>query len=90
MESLENKELVNEMVHQLKAEMRLREVKFKYQKKDGTIRDAVGTLNSEIYGNENEPTGSNRSIPENQVRYFDTVSQGWRSFLAENLIGVEL
>lgn len=86
MESIENKELVQDMVRQLKAEMKVREVKFMYQKKDGSIRDTKGTLNSEIYGKENEPIWSSKTIPENQIRYYDTNSKDWRSFFSENLI----
>ena len=78
-----------ELAKRLKAEMRVREVKFKYVKKDGTERNAVGTLNPSIYGEENEPIGISRSVPENQVRYFDIDAQGWRSFLIENLISYE-
>ena len=73
----------------LKQELRKREVKFSYWKKDGSVREARGTLNSEIYGKDNEPSGSGQVVPENQVRYFDIGAQGWRSFLAENLIGWE-
>lgn len=76
----------HDMVKALKAELHKREVSFKYYKKDGSIRDAKGTLNSEIYGKENTPTGSIKTIPENQIRYYDTDSDGWRSFLSENLI----
>ena len=78
-----------DMVKALKEELHKREVKFKYTKKDGSVRDAVGTLNIDIMGKENEPTGSAKSIPENQIRYFDINSQGWRSFLRENLISFE-
>lgn len=74
---------------ELKQELRKREVKFSYWKKDGSVREARGTLNSEIYGKENEPSGNCRAVPENQVRYYDLNAQGWRSFLAENLIGWE-
>ena len=89
MENLTNKEVIEELVRELKRELRNREVKFKYWKKDGSVRDARGTLNSEVYGKENEPSGSNRPVPENQVRYYDLDAQGWRSFLTENLIGWE-
>ena len=78
-----------EMVKELKNELRKREVRFKYQKKDGSTRDAIGTLNSKIYGKENEPTGNGKVVPENQVRYYDLNSEGWRSFLSENLISFE-
>lgn len=74
---------------ELKQELRKREVKFSYWKKNGSVREARGTLNSEVYGKDNEPSGSSRSVPENQVRYYDLDAQGWRSFLAENLIGWE-
>lgn len=74
---------------ELKQELRKREVKFSYWKKDGSVREARGTLNSEVYGKDNEPIGSGRPMPENQVRYYDLDAQGWRSFLAENLIGWE-
>ena len=58
-------------------------------KKNGELREALGTLNSEIYGKENEPNGTGKFVPENQVRYYDLNSQGWRSFIAENLIDFE-
>lgn len=74
---------------ELKQELRKREVKFSYWKKDGSVREARGTLNSEVYGKDNEPTGSGRPVTENQVRYYDLDAQGWRSFLVENLIGWE-
>ncbi len=90
MKSLTDEEIVNDMIMKLKHRMKTDKVSFKYTKKDGSIRDAVGTLNSEIYGSENEPSGSSKSIPENQVRYFDVNSNGWRSFLVENFIDAEL
>ena len=77
------------LAKELKQELHKREVKFSYWKKDGSVREARGTLNSEVYGKDNEPTGNGRPIPENQVRYYDLDVQGWRSFLSENLIGWE-
>ena len=79
----------HDIVKALKEELHKRQVKFKYTKKDGTERVANGTLNSSIYGEENEPIGNCRAMPENQVRYFDIDAQGWRSFLAENLVSYE-
>ena len=89
MESLANKEVVEELVLELKRELRTREVKFSYYKKDGSVREARGTLKSEIYGKENEPSSNGREFPDNQIRYYDLDSNGWRSFLAENLINFE-
>ena len=80
---------VIDLAKELKQELHKREVKFSYWKKDGSIREAKGTLNSEIYGKDNEPTGTGRPVPENQVRYYDLDAQGWRSLLSENLIGWE-
>ena len=80
---------VVDLAKELKQELHKREVKFSYWKKDGSVREARGTLNSEVYGKDNEPTGSGHSVPENQVRYYDLDTQGWRSFLSENLIGWE-
>ena len=77
-----------ELANALKKELHKRTVKFKYNKKDGSVREAKGTLNSFIYGKENEPAGSSRSVSENQIRYFDIDANGWRSFLVENLIDI--
>lgn len=77
------------LVEQLKEKLRNGEVKFTYKKKNGEGRTARGTLNKEIYGEANEPKGTAKSVPENQVRYFDLDSNGWRSFITENLISVE-
>jgi len=89
MESIENKELVNYMVFELKAKMQKGEVKFKYTKKNGEIRDALGTLNVDVIGKENAPSGTGKQVPENQIRYYDLNSKGWRSFIADNLISFE-
>ena len=89
MENIENKELVKDMAFELKAKMQDGKVKFRYTKKNGEIREALGTLNSDIYGKENEPTGNGSDCPENQIKYYDLNSDGWRSFLIENLIDYE-
>ena len=64
-------------------------VKFKYRKKNGEEREALGTLNEDIMGKENMTKGEGKEYPENQIRYYDLVSNGWRSFLSENLISWE-
>lgn len=77
------------LVDELKEKLRNGEAKFTYKKKNGEERTARGTLNKEIYGEANEPKGTAKSMPENQIRYFDLDSNGWRSFIAENLVSVE-
>lgn len=80
------KENNEDLVKKLKEELHNGEVKFSYYKKDGSVREARGTLNPNIYGKEHEPTGNGHPVPENQIRYYDLDAQGWRSFLIENLI----
>lgn len=80
---------VTKMVSELKQKMRNGTVKFKYFKKNGDIREAVGTLNSDVYGEENKPNGNGGKTPDNQIRYFDVNSNGWRSFLIENFISYD-
>lgn len=76
-------------IKEFKNALKKTSVKFKYSKKNGETREAFGTLNIDIMGNENSPSGTGKEYPENQIRYFDLVSNGWRSFLVENLISWE-
>lgn len=86
-------ERINEVsIQNLKNALHEGAVKFSYKKVNGEIRDAYGTLNVEVMGEENMPHGGERSIgvlPENVIRYYDLNSKGWRSFKAENLISFE-
>lgn len=52
---MENKE-VN--IPKFKKALHDGKVKFSYTKKDNSIRDAVGTLNIDVMGEENEPKGT--------------------------------
>ncbi len=61
-------------------------VKFSYTKKDGSVRDAVGTLNIDVMGKENTPKGTGYEIMDSNIRYYDLNSEGWRSFIVDNLI----
>lgn len=61
-------------------------VEFKYKKKNGEIRDAKGTLNIDVMGNDNAPKGTGYDIIDTNIRYYDLNSEGWRSFIVENLI----
>ena len=61
-------------------------VEFKYTKKNGEERTAKGTLNIDIYGKENEPKGTGYNISDDNIRYYDLNSEGWRSFIFNNLI----
>ena len=61
-------------------------VEFMYTKKNGEERTAHGTLNLEVMGEENAPKGTGYEATDNQIRYYDTDSKGWRSFLTENFV----
>ena len=73
-------------INDFKNALRKGVVNFKYKKKNGEIRDAKGTLNVEIMGEENTPKGTGYDIIDTNIRYYDLNSEGWRSFIAENLI----
>jgi hypothetical protein len=53
-------------------------VAFFYVKKDGTLREAIGTTNLASIPNDGHPVGPRRSSPK-VVPYWDFVSGGWRA-----------
>lgn len=67
-------------------------VKFQFRKKDGTIRDAVGTLCKEKMVQEDgtlwEPKGEAKPEPATVVRFFDCVAKAWRCFTCTEFIGL--
>ena len=83
-------EQIKVLSERLKAKLHENGVVFKYKKVNGDIREAYGTLNIDVMGEENMPkrnTGIEYS--EDVIRYYDLNSKGWRSFKAENLISYE-
>lgn len=69
----------------LKAAMKQRIVKFYFQKVDGSIREAYGTLK------ENQipaTSGDNRKRNDTVQVYFDTERQEYRCFKKANLISI--
>lgn len=71
----------------LKAAMALRIVKFYYQKVDGTMREAYGTLKENLIP---ATAGSDRKRNDTVQVYFDTEKQEWRCFKRANLVSVVL
>jgi hypothetical protein len=67
-------------IFRLKAEMRTGHVPFTYMKKDGTIRQATGTLDV-VYKAKRKPSSGRTSAA---VKYFDLEKNAWRSFQAIN------
>ena len=73
-------------------ELRTGVFRFSYFKKDGGIREAVGTLDLSRIPAEHQPkplSGAPDVRPENYetFRYYDLDAPGWRSFRLDNFIG---
>ena len=73
-------------------------VKFQYKKRDGSVRDAVGTLNRDLMVLEDgslwQPAPKKegakpRAVNPNTFGYFDLDRKMWRSFVMSDLIAVE-
>ena len=63
--------------------MRTRIVEFYFIKKDGTVRQAFGTLQKDVILPLIKDTSNREPNPE-LVTYYDTVKQQFRSFRKEN------
>ena len=68
----------------LKAKMQVKIVKFYFQKVDGTIREAFGTLAT----GKVPATESNRKQNSTVQTYFDTEKGEWRCFKKANLLRI--
>lgn len=64
----------------LRLKMKIGNVRFSFTKVDGSIRDAVGTLNID-YDFKGGSIEQFKTMP-----YYDCEANGWRSFKLENLI----
>ena len=76
-----------QMIDLLKAKLQSGVAHFVYMKKDGTIREAWGTC----AGNLMRATQNGRGLSGDQVntvKYWDTMSGGYRSLRYENLVQV--
>ena len=63
------------------------ETKFKFQQKDGTEREARGTLNFDVIPKESTPKGTQTwEDPDDIVKYWDLDKEAWRSFRWEQFI----
>ena len=70
----------------LKVAMAIRIVKFYFQKVDGSIREAYGTLNASIVP---QTTGNaNRRENDTVQTYFDTEKSEWRCYKRANLLRI--
>lgn len=71
-------------LYRLAKQMRAGVVRFAYEKTDGTLRRAVGTLKdtAELI------KGIGRPDNGQTVKYYDVQAGGWRSFKVENFITI--
>lgn len=69
----------------LRTAMNNRIVKFYFQKVDGSIREAYGTLKENLIPATN---GDNRKRNDTVQVYFDTEKQEWRCYKKANLISI--
>ena len=73
----------------LKLALAIRIVKFYFQKIDGTIREAYGTLNlRRIPATGTTGGGATRKQNDTVQNYFDTEKQEWRCFKKANLLRI--
>ena len=65
--------------------------RFSYFKKDGSIREAIGTLNPDLIPEEHHPkalsAARSDSSENSSFTYYDLSIPGWRSFRLDNFIG---
>lgn len=77
----------------LESKMLEQAVKFQFTKKDGSLREAVGTLNREKMiqedGKKWEPVGEARPDVPAIMKFWDCIAKAWRSFNVSNLVAVE-
>jgi len=76
----------------LQSKMTEQAVKFQFKKKDGSIRDAIGTLKRALMKQEDgtlwEPKGEGKPEPASVVRFFDVEKGAWRCFTVTDFIGL--
>ena len=76
----------------LESKMMETAVRFQFKKKDGTIRDAVGTLNFDLMvqkdGKKYEFKTSGKPACPTTMGYWDLEKKMWRSFVLTQFIGL--
>ena len=69
-------------LYRLAKQMRAGVVRFAYEKADGTLRKAIGTLKDTTV----LVKGTGRPDDGRTVKYYDIEANGWRSFKVENFV----
>lgn len=87
-------EMKADEVMMLESRMLEEAVRFQFTKKDGSLREAVGTLNRDKMiqqdGSVWEPVGEARPDVPTLVKYWDCEKAAWRSFNVSNLVSVSI
>ncbi|MFN8304039.1 MAG: SH3 beta-barrel fold-containing protein [Saprospiraceae bacterium] len=73
-------------VARLRHRLRAGAARFTFQKQDGEVREAYGTLNPALFQYEHK--GTDRAESPTAIRYFDLDKNAWRSFRAERILKV--
>jgi hypothetical protein len=86
-------EIKAEEIMLLESKMLEQAVKFQFKKKDGTIREAIGTLKRDLMkladGSLWEPKGPAKAENPALLNFFDMEAQGWRCMSCANFVGME-
>lgn len=69
-------------LYRLTKQMRAGAVKFSYEKTDGTLRKALGTLKDTAV----LVKGAGKPDDGRTIKYYDVEADGWRSFKVENFV----
>lgn len=75
------------IIEQLKEKMKNGIANFLYMKKDGSLREAFGTLNRALIDNYINNSGESREKYQ-CTAYFDIQACGFRSFRWENIVSI--
>ena len=74
----------------LRTELKKRIVRFTFYKKDGSLREAVGTRNPSVArekARDEIPAPKGTYINENA--YYDLDRHAWRSFIPQNVVSID-
>lgn len=86
-------EMKADEVMMLESKMLEQAVRFQYRKKDGTTRDAEGTLDRSKMVQEDgtlwEPKGEPKPEVAENLRYWDLAKKMWREMKVLNFVAVE-
>lgn len=80
-------------VMMLESKMLEQAVKFQFKKKDGSIRDAIGTRKRDLMVQEDgkvwEPVGAQKPECPTTLGFWDLEKKAWRCLIVANLVAVE-